>query len=131
MKHGFVLLTALLHGGCTLATHAGDSTSAITVADRSKVRVHSMTASHTSLAVGVVSHGCTQASDFSLRIAKETPLTLSVVRLKPDHCRARGRSMTITLGFNTLPKAIQQQLAAGATFLLDNPLRGRPSNMRK
>ncbi|CAA0110192.1 Uncharacterised protein [BD1-7 clade bacterium] len=91
-----------------------------TVNASSLVPLVQIKATQSHLIVTTISHGCTQKSDFQLTAKTGPLLVLSVQRIRHDHCRARARPFSVSLAFDTLPKAIATRLERGESFRLDN-----------
>ena len=82
------------------------------------------------LFIEVVSHGCTDASDFSLQLLDIDGPTLVVTRNRQDYCRVRPSLLSVKLPVAELPPAIAQRLLQGGSFVLKNPLRLKPDNLK-
>ncbi|CAA0105339.1 Uncharacterised protein [BD1-7 clade bacterium] len=95
-------------------------TLSITVNASSLAPLVQIKATQSHLIITTISHGCTQKSDFQLSAETGPRLVLSVKRIRHDRCRARARPFSVSLAFDTLPKAITTRLERGESFRLNN-----------
>lgn len=127
MKPWFSASAALLLSAC-LAYGSGGNTLA---KENNVETLYRVDVTPSNLIVRVLGQGCTRREDFALVQVADSPITLRVDRLRPDHCRARRQTYTITLSFDDLPQASRDLLAAGASFQLQNPLAPLPAHLRE
>ncbi len=109
MKYALALWVLLL-SGC----FAGGSGAAMKSVQAAEEPLHSVVVKAGQIEVGVISRGCTRRQDFEV-VWKE-PNRLTVVRLRPDHCRRMPFVKQLVLA---LPKA-------GDGWVVTNPLVAAP-----
>ncbi len=86
--------------------------------EKSIETLHGLVLTETTVTIKVTSTGCTKKEDFQLRLQKSEPPILTIIRVKPDPCKAAPHSIDIVFSLKEI---------GAANFTVANPFAPGPS----
>ncbi|MDJ0594889.1 MAG: hypothetical protein QNJ72_33750 [Pleurocapsa sp. MO_226.B13] len=76
------------------------------LSERKKIEpLHGLVLTETTATIKVTSTGCTKKEDFQLRLQKSEPPILSIIRVKPDLCKAAPHSIDVVFSLKEIGAA--------------------------